>query len=57
MNGVGIVIIVVLRITAWIIEGVARLTFGLARWIFRLLRKIYSGVIKSLLIKQSKETR
>ena len=56
MNGVGIVIIVVLRITAWIIEGVARLTFGLARWIFRLLRKIYSGV-KSLLIKQSKETR
>lgn len=56
MNGVGIVIIVVLRITAWIIEGVARLTFGLARWIFRLLRRIYSGV-KSLLVKQSKETR
>lgn len=46
MQGVGIVVIIVLRITMWLIGTAAKLVFRLVRGIFLFLRKIYRRFTK-----------
>lgn len=41
MQGIVIVIMIVLRITIWMIEITARIIFWSVRGIFRLFRKVY----------------